>query len=103
MEDNSSSNNINEAKARKRSNLNTESDPILFFHLLKRNLIWFAIIITACIASSFIYLRYTVPIYESKLVFQVNSVNTANKVLNVNEFQEINNLAKCNGFWRGNK
>ena len=94
MEADNSPNNINESKARKRSNLNTESDPILFFHLFKRNLIWFVIIISISVSSAFIYLRYTAPVYESKLVYQVNSVNTANKVLDVNEFQEINNLAK---------
>ena len=83
-----------EDKSRKRSNLNTESDPILFFHLLRRNLIWFAIIIAICIVAAFVYLRYTAPIFESKLVYQVNTLNTANKVLDVSEFQEINNLAK---------
>jgi len=94
MEENSSSNNINEAKARKRSTLNTESDPILFFHLLKQNLLWFALIIAICLSAAFVYLRYTTPIYEAKLIYQVNSINTANKVLNVNGFQEANNLAK---------
>ena len=94
MEEVNSSNSLNEAKARKRSNLNTESDPILFFHLLKQNLLWFAIIIFICVSVSLIYLRYTAPVYSAMLVYQVNSVNTANKVLNVREFQETNSLAK---------
>ncbi|NQX99261.1 MAG: hypothetical protein HRT73_15490, partial [Flavobacteriales bacterium] len=94
MEDSSSLNSANEIKSRKRSNLNTESDPILFFHLLKQNLLWFAAIIAICVSISFIYLRYTAPVYEAKLVYQVNSKNTATQVLNVGGFQESNSLAK---------
>lgn len=94
MEEERSSNSLNEVKYSKTSGLNTESDPILFFHLFKQNLLWFAIIIFLCVSLAFTYLRYTAPVYSAKLVYQVNSVNTANKVLDVTEFQETNSLAK---------
>ena len=94
MEGVSSSSSLNETRSRNQSSLNTESDPILFFHLLKKNLLWFAIIIFLCVSVSLVYLRYTAPIYSAKLVYQVNSVNTASKVLDVREFQETNSLAK---------
>ena len=70
-------------------------DPILFFYLLRKNLPWFGIILTISIASAFVYLRYTVPIYESTLKFQVGTKNTANQVLEVNDFHESrDDLAK---------
>ncbi len=78
----------------KRSNFNTEFDPHLFFQLFKQNKWWFCLIIILCISASFIYLRYTAPVYESSLVFQVGSINTANKVLDVNDIQERDDLAK---------
>ena len=89
------SNTTNSRKNRKHSNFNTESDPILFLHLFHRNLVSFAVIIIACLVIVSVYLRYTVPIYESELIFQVGSLNTANQVLDVSNFHESNNdLAK---------
>jgi tyrosine-protein kinase Etk/Wzc len=93
MEESNSSVNNNSDKERKRSNLNTESDPILFFYLLRKNLRWFVLIILLCVSLSIIYLRYTAPIYSSQLTYQVNSENRANTVLNVGRLQE-NTLAK---------
>jgi capsular exopolysaccharide synthesis family protein len=88
------SKNIRDREDRKHSTFNTESDPILFLHLFRKNLHWFGAIIFTCLAVAFTYLRYTVPIYESSLTFQVGTINTANQVLNVNNFQETNDLAK---------
>ena len=81
-------------KIRKHSNFNTDSDPALFFHLLKKNILWFALIIAICISGVVLFLRYTTPIYEANLSFQVGSVNTANQLLNVSNFQEQNSYAK---------
>ena len=81
-------------KVRKHSNFNTESDPVLFFHLLQRNLIWFLLIFAICISSIVLFLRYTTPIYEANLSFQVGSENTANQLLGVGNFQQQNSYAK---------
>jgi len=95
MESEGSLNNIaQERKKRSHSTFNTESDPILFFHLFRKNLLWFGLIFLFCLSVIFIYLRYTVPIYESKLTFQVGTVNTANQVLEVGNFHEKDDLAK---------
>jgi tyrosine-protein kinase Etk/Wzc len=94
MQNNSSNNSTEENIKARSSFINTEFDPFLFFQLLKQNLIWFCIIIVVCIVCVFIYLRYTSPVYESNLVFQVGSINTANRVLDVNDFQERDDLAK---------
>jgi tyrosine-protein kinase Etk/Wzc len=85
---------VDDRKNRKHSTFNTESDPVLFFHLFRKNLLLFIGIIIVCLIAVFIYLRYTVPVYESRLTFQVGSLNTANRVLNVNDFHETNDLAK---------
>lgn len=81
-------------KTRKHSNFNTESDPVLFFHLLQRNILWFVLIISFCITGVVLFLRYTTPVYEANLSFQVGSVNTANQLLDVGNFQEQNSYAK---------
>jgi len=94
MQETSQSHNLRNEKMQKRSSFNTETDPVLFFHLFRKNLLWFAIIIFISIATAFLYLRYTTPVYESSLTLQVGSINTANKVLDVNDFHEKNDLAK---------
>ncbi|PJB15726.1 MAG: hypothetical protein CO118_02405 [Flavobacteriales bacterium CG_4_9_14_3_um_filter_32_8] len=76
------------------SNFNTELDIILLLQIFKRNLFLFAAIILACAVISFIYLRYTIPLYQSQLVLQVGSKNTADQVLKVDNFQEQEDVAK---------
>lgn len=76
------------------SNFNTELDIILLMQLFKRNLFLFIAIITCCIIVAFFYLRYTVPLYQSQLVLQVGSKNTADQVLKVDNFQEQEDVAK---------
>lgn len=68
------------------SNFNTELDIILLLKIVKRNIILFAAIIIVFIAASLVYLRYTVPVFQSDLVLQVGSDNTAKDVLNVDNF-----------------
>jgi capsular exopolysaccharide synthesis family protein len=81
-------------KTRKHSNFNTESDPVLFFHLLQKNILWFILIISISITGVVLFLRYTTPIYEANLSFQVGSENTANQLLGVGNFQQQNSYAK---------
>lgn len=76
------------------SNFNTELDVILLLQIFKRNLFLFIAIIVTCAVVAFFYLRYTVPVYQSQLVLQVGSKNTADQVLNVDNFQEQEDVAK---------
>ena len=76
------------------SNFNTELDIILLLKIFKRNFFLFIAIITICVVVSFVYLRYTIPIYQSQLVLQVGSENTANKVLQVDNFSQKEDIAK---------
>ncbi len=72
------------------SNFNTELDVILLMQIFKKNLFIFIAIIIICVAVAVVYLRYTVPLYQSQLVLQVGSKNTADQVLKVENFQENN-------------
>ncbi|MGE0561505.1 MAG: polysaccharide biosynthesis tyrosine autokinase [Flavobacteriales bacterium] len=76
------------------SNFNTELDVILLLQLFKRNLFLFIAIIVTCAVIAFFYLRYTVPLYQSQLILQVGSKNTADQVLKVDNFQEQEDVAK---------
>ncbi|HRN41717.1 MAG TPA: GNVR domain-containing protein, partial [Vicingus sp.] len=76
------------------SNFNTELDIILLMQIFKRNLLLFLAIIVITTTISFIYLRYTVPLYQSQLILQVGSKNTADQVLEVSKFQENEDVAK---------
>ena len=55
----------------------------LFIHLLKKSLIIYILIFAAAIASGYLYLRYTDPIYESSLIMQINKKDQAGQLLNV--------------------
>lgn len=76
------------------SNFNTELDIILLMQIFKRNLLLFLAIIVITTTIAFIYLRYTVPLYQSQLILQVGSENTADQVLEVSKFQENEDVAK---------
>ncbi|MBX2960430.1 MAG: polysaccharide biosynthesis tyrosine autokinase [Flavobacteriales bacterium] len=76
------------------SNFNTELDIILLMQIFKRNLLLFLAIIVITTTIAFIYLRYTVPLYQSQLILQVGSKNTADQVLEVSKFQENDDVAK---------
>lgn len=85
---------LNNQKSEAISNFNTELDIILLLQIFKKNLLLFIAIILACVVVSFLYLRYTVPLYQSQLVLQVGSKNTADQVLKVDNFQEDDDVAK---------
>lgn len=68
------------------SNFNTELDIILLLKIIRKNLILFIAIISVCVIITLIYLRYTIPVYQSELVLQVGSDNTAKDVLKVDNF-----------------
>lgn len=85
---------FNTQKSETISNFNTELDVILLLQIFKKNLLLFIAIILACVVVSFLYLRYTVPLYQSQLVLQVGSKNTADQVLKVDKFQEDDDVAK---------
>jgi len=81
---------------KKFSIINEEIDPKLFLFLVKRNLLLFSILFILAISGSYIYLRYTPPIYETHSIIQLSSDNEAQKIFQTNNInvEEDNNLAK---------
>ena len=66
----------------------------LFIHLLKKSLIIYILIFAVAIASGFLYLRYTDPIYESSLIMQINKKDQARQLLDVYSSFEDNTQLK---------
>jgi len=64
--------------------LNEEFDFKLFISITKKTLPWLLFFVFLSIASAYIYLRYTPPVYEASTVIKVTSENNANKILDIN-------------------
>lgn len=84
----------NKSRFNPNTNLNTELDLLLLYRLSKKNLIWFFLLITIGLIGSYIYLRYTIPVYQSNLTLQVGSQNTAKQVLEVENFYDNQDIAE---------
>jgi len=74
---------------------NDEFDPKLFVSIAKKNSIWFVLFMFIAILSTFLYLRYTVPVYEARSIIKLSDENRAGLVLGKSSevFDNINQLA----------
>lgn len=74
---------------------NDEFDLKLFVSIAKKNAIWFVLFMFIAILSTFLYLRYTVPIYEARSIIKLSDENQAGLVLGQSSevFENINQLA----------
>lgn len=75
------------------TNFSQEFEFGLFLYILKKSLIWIVLIIGLFLFVSYLYIRYTVPIYEADNIIQISRSNTAQKVLDVGQLYEEGNLA----------
>lgn len=66
---------------RKISTLNDELDVKLFIYIAKRNLIFPAAFILIALAGSYLYLRYTPPVFQTSAILQLGSESQANHLL----------------------
>ena len=65
----------------------------LFVYLLKKSALIYILIFAIAIASGYLYIRYTDPIYESDLIMQINKKDQAGQLLNVySSFQDNTQL-----------
>jgi capsular exopolysaccharide synthesis family protein len=74
------------------TNFSNEFEFGLFVHILKRSLPFIVSILFVCVLGAIIYLRYTVPIYESKTTLQIEKSDQAKMVLKVENFGDPDNL-----------
>ncbi len=80
---------------KKITSFNEEFDLKLFVNIAKKNAIWFTLFIFSAILFSFLYLRYTEPVYEASAVIKLSDENQAGIVLDKTSevFENINQLA----------
>ena len=74
------------------TNFSNEFDLGLFLHIVRKSLPWIVSFILLSAVSAFLYLRYTPDVYEAKAILQIGEDDSANRVLNVNQFVNDNGL-----------
>lgn len=66
---------------KKISALNDELDVKLFLYIARRNILFPIVFILMAISGSFLYLRYTPPVYQTSAILQLGSESQANQLL----------------------
>ena len=75
------------------TNFSSEFELGLFLYILRKSVVWILLILFLSFLASLLYLRYTIPIYESSLILQINNSNTAGKVLKVENIYEVDDIS----------
>ena len=83
-----------EHRTKKVSNLNKDFDADIMFAVLKRNWWVLPILIVMAISMSYVYLRYTKPLYQSTAVIQRSSQDEGKRVLDIEGFEHEDNLSE---------
>lgn len=73
---------------KKISTLNDELDPKLFLYIAKRNILFLIAFVIIAIAGSFLYLRYTQPVYQTSAILQLSVEDQARRVLPTTSLQD---------------
>lgn len=73
------------------ANFSNEFELGLFIFLARKTFWWAVLFFVFAFSVGYLYLRYTLPIYQSNSIIQINRQNTANSILNVAEFQNSEN------------
>ncbi|MEQ9064223.1 MAG: polysaccharide biosynthesis tyrosine autokinase [Vicingaceae bacterium] len=75
------------------TNFSSEFELGLFLYIFRKSIVWILLVLLLSFLASLLYLRYTVPIYQSGLVLQISSSNTAGKVLKVEDIYENEDIS----------
>jgi tyrosine-protein kinase Etk/Wzc len=75
------------------TNFSSEFEFGLFVYIAKKSIVWTILIMIVSLCLSFLYLRYTPPVYESSLTLQIGNKNTADKVLNVSNIYDKQDIS----------
>ena len=70
-------------------NSSNEFDLGLLLFILRKNLVWIAVILLISFIAIFLTLRYSVPTYRVSSVIQIEKNDRANQLLEVQGFNEI--------------
>ena len=66
----------------------------LLIHILRNSWYWMVLILALFMGGAFTYIHYTQPVYEASSVIQIVKENQANRLLNVQEFRESEDISK---------
>ncbi len=67
-------------KLKKIPSINDEFDPNLFLFITKKNILFLLIFIVIALAGSFLYIRYTLPVYQTSAVLQISTEDQAKSI-----------------------
>src|SRR5690606_39729133 len=62
------------------TNFSNEFELGLFLHILRKNLYIVAIILCAALIGTYLYLRYTAPVYEARTIIQISNRSEERRV-----------------------
>ena len=63
-------------------NLTRDFDLYLFLRILKRSIIWVALIILSSLVAAYLLVRYSSPVYESTMLVQISKQDQSQQILN---------------------
>lgn len=86
--------NNSEHKNKRISSLNKDFDLDIVLAVLKRNWLVVPVILVLALTFSFLYLRYTKPLYQSSAVIQRSSQDEGKRILEIEGFEEENKLSE---------
>ncbi len=92
---------MTEPSVKKISNINDELDIKLFLYISKKNVLFPIVFILIALLGSWLYIRYTPPVYQTSAVIQMGSQNEASRVLPTANIYE-DDLAKQIELMRSN-
>lgn len=84
----------NEHKSKRVSSLNKDFDPDIVLAVLKRNWLIIPIMLLTALSLSFLYLRYTKPLYQSSAVIQRSTQDEGKRILDIEGFEQENKLSE---------
>ena len=85
--------NINSNDYKERlTNFSHEFDLGLFLHILRKSMLWLVFLGVVSVAAAYLYLRYTPEVFEAQTTLQLGEDDSANRVLNVNQFVGDNSI-----------
>ncbi len=65
----------------------------IFFHILKKSRLIFVFLVLLVTTFTFLYLRYTKPVYQTSSIIQINTDNSPNnKFLQIDDIYENSNI-----------
>lgn len=74
--------------------VNTNFDIDILKIVIRKNWYWLVLIATILLSSAFIYLRYTKPVYESKMLIQINNEDQGADVLDFKNVKEEASISR---------